>query len=246
MSIGNPIMPSYRKSDRCYSMSVGDRIRERLGELGISGAELARRVGLKQPTISELMTGKSRSSAHLHLIARALKTTPEYLLEEIDDPAPDSPVNDARQSYGHEPAQKGDDMVAVHQIDLSFGLGSAIMDTEIFEDRAETLDFPRSWLRMITPNSPSQLCWARGKGNSMFPTIGDGDVILIDRGQRSLFDSDLIWAVSYGDAATIKRLRPMPDGGVKMMPDNSNVPPETAYDGELNIFGRVIAVVRRL
>lgn len=80
----------------------------------------------------------------------------------------------------------------------------------------------------------------------MYPTIGDGDVILIDRAQREIYDSDLCWAAYYGNTAIIKRLRPMPDGGVKMLSDNQNVSPETAYDGELSIFGRVIAVVKKL
>lgn len=227
-------------------MSLGDRIKERLKALDMSGAELARRAGVAQPTISSLITGKTRSTLHLHAIARVLRTSAEYLLEEVDNPAAGSALSDNHPHYGPEPGQGSDDMVAVHQIDLSFGLGAAIMDTDIFEDQAETLDFPRSWLRMITPNPPSQLCWARGRGDSMYPTIGDGDVILIDRGQRNLFDSDLCWAASYGNAATIKRLRPMPDGGVKILSDNPNVSAEIAYDGELNIFGRVIAVVRRI
>lgn len=228
-------------------MALGDRIRARLKLLDMSGAELARRAGVAQPTISSMMTGKTRNTLHLHSIARVLRTTPEYLLEETDDHSlpegsPPAPVvHDAIQASHHD-----DDMVPVHMIDLSFGMGAAIIDTEIFEDRAETLEFPRSWLRMITPHPPSMLCWSRGRGDSMYPTIGDGDVVLIDRGQREVYDGDLCWAAYYGNTAVIKRLRPMPDGGVKMLSDNPNVAPETAYDGELNVFGRVIAVVRRL
>jgi len=228
-------------------MALGDRIKARLKLLDMSGAELARRAGVAQPTISSMMTGKTRNTLHLHAIARVLRTTPEYLLEETDDhtlvgAVPSDEVPPMVQSA----SSHDDEMVAIHQIDLGFGLGAAIMDTEIFEDRAETLDFPRSWLRMITSNPPTQLCWSRGRGDSMYPTIGDGDVILIDRGQREVYDGDLCWAAYYGNTAVIKRLRPMPDGGVKMLSDNPNVSPETAYDGELNIFGRVIAVVRRL
>lgn len=199
-------------------------------------AGLAKRAGVAVSTINRPFSSVATT--------RLSRTT----LGKLQAAFPDFPgwKKAAAAMAGSAYSAANDDMVAVHQIDLSFGLGSAIMDTEIFEDQAETLDFPRSWLRMISHSPPGQLCWARGKGNSMLPTIGDGDVILIDRSQRNLQDSDLIWAVSYGNAATIKRLRPMPDGGVKMLPDNPNVPPETAYDGELNIFGRVIAVVRRL
>lgn len=211
-------------------------IRELVEYSGLAPATLAKRAGVAPSTVSRPFNGTATTRLGRSVLQKLQAAFPDF--PGWTKPLPMDAVN----------TRPGDsaEMVPVHHIDLSFGLGSAIMDTEIFEDQAETLDFPKSWLRMITASPPNQLCWASGRGNSMYPTIGDGDVILIDRGQRSLLDSDLIWAVSYGDAATIKRLRPMPDGGVKMMPDNPNVPPETAYDGELNIFGRVIAVVRRL
>nr|WP_255355393.1 helix-turn-helix transcriptional regulator [Novosphingobium sp. FSW06-99] len=66
---------------------IGERIKARMAELGISQGYLAREVGVKQPTISALISGKSRSSTHLHLIARALQTTPAYLTGETDDPS---------------------------------------------------------------------------------------------------------------------------------------------------------------
>lgn len=57
----------------------------------ISQSELARRVGITQGTIAGLLSGKSRSSAHLHKIARELGTTPAYLMGETDDPESDVP-----------------------------------------------------------------------------------------------------------------------------------------------------------
>jgi transcriptional regulator with XRE-family HTH domain len=74
-------------------MGVGERIAERLKEAGISQAELARRVSLTQPTINALIRGSSRSSAHLHKIARELGTTPAYLAGETDDPDSDAAVS---------------------------------------------------------------------------------------------------------------------------------------------------------
>ncbi|MFV0642955.1 MAG: helix-turn-helix transcriptional regulator [Sphingomonadaceae bacterium] len=137
-------------------------------------------------------------------------------------------------------------MVEVAEIDLRFGLGAAVMDEDVTETTAEMRAFPKSWLRLITSSPPSQLYWARGVGNSMEPNIGDGEVILIDRSQQSPAFADIYWAIAYGQTGMIKRLRPMPDGSVKILSDNPNVPPETAYDGELHIFGRVIAVVKRI
>ena len=120
------------------------------------------------------------------------------------------------------------------------------LDQEIVEYQAERRPFPRAWLRMVTSTPAEQLYWAQGVGNSMEPTIGDGEVILIDRSKVGSSFGDLYWAVAYGQTGMIKRLRPMPDGSVKILSNNPSVPPEVAYDGELHIFGRVVAVVRRL
>lgn len=80
----------------------------------------------------------------------------------------------------------------------------------------------------------------------MEPKINDGDLILIDRSQTTTAFGDLYWAIAYGQTAMVKRLRPMADGSVKILSDNQNVPPEIAYDGELSVFGRVVAVVKRI
>jgi transcriptional regulator with XRE-family HTH domain len=67
-------------------MVIGERIQHRLDELGLSQAELARRVKLRQSTINGLVRGEQRSSTHLHVIARELKTSTAYLSGETNDP----------------------------------------------------------------------------------------------------------------------------------------------------------------
>ncbi len=73
-------------------MIVGSRILERMEERGLSQAELARRVGMKQPSIFNLIHRGKKGSTKLHLIARELETTPAYLTGETDDPEADTPA----------------------------------------------------------------------------------------------------------------------------------------------------------
>ncbi|RSV15177.1 XRE family transcriptional regulator [Sphingomonas sp. ABOLF] len=70
---------------------IGARIDERLRAAGLSQSELARRVKLRQSTISGLIKGEQRSTTHLHKIARELGTTPAYLEGETEDPQADAP-----------------------------------------------------------------------------------------------------------------------------------------------------------
>lgn len=72
-------------------MIVGERVKERMDAAGLSQAELARRVGMAQPSIFQLIKRGKKGSTKLHVIARELGTTPAYLSGETDDPHADAP-----------------------------------------------------------------------------------------------------------------------------------------------------------
>lgn len=135
------------------------------------------------------------------------------------------------------------DLVPVREIDLAYGMGATYLDVPITE---EVHHFPRAWLRRYTRSAPDKLYFAQGIGDSMEPTLHDSDLLLIDTDQRQLTSADRIWVVTYADCGMIKRLRPVPGGGVEVLSDKKEIPAFTAYDGELVIIGRVVAVQRKL
>lgn len=222
-------------------MIIGARIDALLEEKGWSQAELARRIGVSQATIWKLVNGESRNSKYLVLIARALGTSPEYLLGHTDDPHPGDGWAELPP-----PREAGPDMsqvMMIRQIDLRFGAGATYLDHHVEENLGA---FPRFWVRQFTDAPAEMLVWTRTKGNSMAPTINDGEPILIDMREKSIDDGDLIWAFAYGETGMVKRLRPHPDGSVEILSDNQNVPPARAVDGELHLVGRVVAVLKRV
>jgi phage repressor protein C with HTH and peptisase S24 domain len=220
---------------------VGDRITSRLLAVGLSQAELARRVGVTQPAINHLIKRGSGGSAHLHKIARELETTPEYLSGESDDPQ-------VGRIDGRPPPvarDNGRDDVEIDSIDLAYGMGGTFVD--IGEIEVQKAKFSRTWLRKFTHSAPELLFTTSGVGDSMTPTINDHDLVIVDRSEQlATAMGEKIWAVIYGNVGMIKRLRPMPDGTVKLMSDNQSVRDELATDNDLHIVGRVVAVVRRL
>lgn len=219
-------------------MKIGNRIATRLDELGMSQAELARQVGIKQPSINHLINKGAQGSKHLHEIAKVLQTSPSYLIGETDDPSEGYiPV----PSTAAIAAELG--LVPVREIDLTFGMGARYLDVPVTEN---VRHFSHEWIKQYTRASPEHLLFAQGAGDSMFPTLLDSDLMLIDCSQKSLTMSDKIWVASYAGCGIIKRLRQMPGGGVKILSDNPAVSEETAYDGELSLIGRVVAIVRKI
>ena len=220
-------------------MSELSRIGELLEKRGMTQAALAREVGISTQAIWKLANGHARSSAHLHKIARALGTSPEYLEGETDDPEDRS---QAKLADASPPAAPRQDMVEVAMVDLAYGMGGTYL-AEHPDSRME--EFPLSFLRHFTKADPRQLMIAEGVGDSMAPTIGPSDLVLIDRGQDNLNVNDRIWACAIGEVGMIKRLRVRGDM-VTILSDNPNVPEDQAADGELHLIGRVVGKFSRL
>lgn len=215
-------------------------IRRLVAHAGTNPAAVAKLAGVAVSTVNRPFNGSATNRLGRSALEKLQRAFPDF-----PDWSDDRLADRRLPFHGAQPESKSE-MVEVAGIDLDFGLGAAFMDQEIVEHQAERRLFPRAWLRMVTSTPADQLYWAQGVGNSMEPAIGDGEVILIDRSKVGSSFGDLYWAIAYGQSGMIKRLRPMPDGSVKILSDNASVPPEIAYDGELHVFGRVVAVVKRI
>lgn len=200
---------------------------------GMSQTELAEAIGTTLSTLGKLERGDRRLNMDwLQKISAALDVRPEVLITE-------SSIEEAAESF-----EDDDDDVRIQQWDIAYGMGGGtFMDLPV---TGEAHRFSRSWLRQFTQAPADKVFLATGTGDSMTPTIHDADIVLVDTTQREVRMVDRIWAAAYGQTGIIKRLRPMPDGSVKILSDNPSVTPETAYDGELHIVGRVVAIVRRM
>jgi len=218
-------------------MTIGDRIAARMAELGISQSELAKKVGVSQQAIGKLVNGHVQTSRHLHVIARELGTTPQYLTGETEDPSEGALPTPT-------PEQIADqlDVVLVPELALGYSMGGGSVFTEF--QKLGVVPFQKAWLRGRTGGNFSDLFVARGEGDSMEPTLRDGDIILIDTSQKEINRQDAIWALSYGELGMIKRVRKLPAGGYQINSDNRSVSPIEAYDGEMQVIGRVIWIGR--
>ena len=129
-------------------------------------------------------------------------------------------------------------------IDLAYGMGGTYLEDVDPETRLEP--FPLSFIRRYTKAKADELVIADGLGDSMAPTIGSNDQMLIDRSVDTVRVADQIWAFSFGGVGMVKRLRPRPDGSIAILSDNPSVPEDRAVDDELFVIGRVVAIVRKV
>ncbi len=67
-------------------MSIADRIKEEMNTQGLSQEELARRCGVSQGAISQLLSGKIARPKFLLELSQILNKTPQYLLSGAESP----------------------------------------------------------------------------------------------------------------------------------------------------------------
>ena len=231
---------------------------------GWSAADLARRVvelaqhqgedySLTQQAVSHFEGGKSKSIPRWVSWAKIILLSetrddifksllaPEHVeLLDLLHGATEEKISKAWQILQNSTPSEAPDLVEIAMVDMAYGMGATFADDRIGVD---LVHFPKIWVDQLTHSAPASLAWARGKGDSMAPTINDGDMVLIDRSERRVEDQDLIWAFTIGDMAMIKRLRIRGDK-VTILSDNSEVPADAAHPDEINIIGRITRVVK--
>lgn len=226
-------------------MSIGQRIEERLQALGgpaegFTQSWLAREVGVSQPAINILVRNPEKGTKHLPKIARALRTSPEYLLGETDDPGRGTAIVIQAEEVID---QLGLQMIP--EVNISYGLGAgAFLDSD-YPD-LQMVPFRQDWLRRAIGPGPVDVFLARGLGDSMMPTILDDDDVLVNRAVTAINQQDRIWCVAYGGLGAIKRVRRLPGGMFQLNSDNPAVRPIDLAEDELHVIGRVVWTARRV
>ena len=108
--------------------------------------------------------------------------------------------------------------------------------------------FDERWLKALTATPSSRLSIVRVEGDSMSPTLNDGDDILVDLGDCGERLRDGIYVLRIDDALMVKRLALSPMGRhVTIQSDNPAYPdwPDCDLD-QIACIGRVIWAGRRI
>ncbi|MFP6740511.1 MAG: S24 family peptidase [Alphaproteobacteria bacterium] len=209
-------------------------IRRRMEAGGFNQKSLARAAGLNETAVRDILIGKSQHPRHdtVQKIAGSLECSVIDLIEPGTTPS----ATMARY-------EEDLDFVPTYEVSAAAGDG-IIIDNEYETGR---LAFRHDWLRSITTASTDELAVITVHGDSMYPTLADGDTILVDLSQRGAA-RDGVYIVRFGDFVLVKRLLIDPvRREVTISCDNENYPrlAPVAPD-DVDVAGRVIWVGRRI
>jgi phage repressor protein C with HTH and peptisase S24 domain len=133
-----------------------------------------------------------------------------------------------------------DRFVAVPYVDVrpSMGGGATIEEEPL---AGRPFHFRRAWIRHELRAEPAMLRIMRVEGDSMTPTLLDGDTVLVDLARRSPTPPG-IFVLHDGMGLVAKRLEHLPNSDpptVRIVSDNEHYSPYESTAEEVNIIGRI-------
>jgi phage repressor protein C with HTH and peptisase S24 domain len=192
------------------------------------------RIGLARDAV--VLFTQRRSTVPREKAAQLMQEAAEYQLD----------VDGLEERHGEEypPPSLVGDFVMVPRYDIAGSAGGgAIISSEQVVDY---LAFKSEWVRNTLGVARKDLALISVKGDSMQPTLSDGDMILIDRSRSGVEDSG-VYVLQLEGALMVKRVQRHLDGSLTVMSDNPKYALERVAPGtSLVVLGRVVWVGRRL
>lgn len=190
-------------------MSIGKRIKEVREEKGISQKDLANFVGIKQPTLSALESGKAKSTSNIASFAKKLGVNAywletgrgsKYLASEEEAAA----YEVSKACVIDEDDVFIDDAVRIKRIRLQIKAGMSGYEISQIDEDGQPVFLRLQWLN-ARHYKPENLVALHVYGSSMEPKLFDGDTVVIDLSDTEPRDGE-VYAVNYEGEAVIKRL----------------------------------------
>lgn len=217
---------------------------------GNSVTKLANIAGVKPPSVSDWLNGKTKTlkSGPALRVAKHFGINQQWLTEGIGQMRDLSPSSDTESSVHlaylekaqqHQAGQP--DEIEIRQFDTGGSMGNGVL----LRDQPGVIQSWRvspEWLQKnVRHHTGSEnLCIVTGFGDSMRGMFEPGDPLLVDSGVRSV-EFDAIYFFRVEGEGFIKRLQRIPGEGIRAISENK------AYESwtikphmDFEVFGRVL------
>lgn len=220
-------------------MTIGERIRERRKELGISVDELAEKLGKNRATIYRYESSdiEKLPTTVLEPLSVALRTTPAYLMGWEDTAAaqPDlATVTPVNFELANEP-------IAMKRIAV---IGEVAAGYQCLADM-QVIDYVACDASLL--HTGYEYVYLRVRGDSMEPELHEGDLVLVQV-QDTIESGEYAVVLVDNEDGLVKKIE-IDRTHITLISENPYYPPRRFDREEMNrirIFGKVVSVMRRM
>lgn len=199
-----------------------------------SVADLARAVGVSDNAIYKWVSGRGQPSMmSLVNLSKAAGVSVEWLATGRGAPTKTRP-----EVHAAEPAEA---MVPGRPALRAVNSRGSLQSPQI----VEYLSFQPEWLGRTLNLDARNLALVEVIGDSMSPTIDEGDLVLVDL-RETRFRHDGVYVMRTGGDLAVNRLQRQPDGSLLIRSDNAAYESASVKSDEVSLLGRVVWLGGRL
>lgn len=213
--------------------NIGDRLREVRVQSALNVSELSRMIGVPYKSISNYEKGERKPTVeYLALISEHLGVNTEWLLF---GKGPMFITEESNKKY--DLCSSDYAYIPIYDIRAAAGHGCIVDQETVIDHFAFKLD----WFNNNICGSKKDLVIFTAHGESMEPTIKNGDLIMIDTSDKRIRDG--IFVIRFDDTLLVKRLSLMPKDMLQIKSDNPDHPTYEVSLKDLDSFGVIGKVV---
>ena len=218
--------------------TLSERLTALMAEKGLSQAELARMIGVKQPSIFKILSGQTLNPKNILEIATALGVNPHWL--KTGEGAPDADV------FVFTSEKDDDHTLRVDLLDAELAAHSSGIINAEYPDVISSIFFTHEGVKRILGRTTTDGVYMfKVPTDSMAPTITQNDIVFIDTNVKE-YIGEGVYSFDLNGETYIKRLQRLPTGVIMALSDNPLYHPfeitEELFD-TAKIIGKFIKAV---
>lgn len=204
------------------------RLRQAVKDAG-GNAAVSRSSGLPLNTLNRYLAGRDMKAANMIALAEATKVSLDWLasgrgpmrLGMAEPPHEFRGVLNLADQLQAEQAllRPAAGTVLISRYDARAGAGVPALRVD--EAVIEKISFSESWVRTVLRRNPDHLALIECRGDSMEPTLRDGDVLMIDTSVTEVH-SARIYVLDLDGSLIVKRVQRLVSGGFRIISDNKD------------------------
>lgn len=240
--------------------TLSERMKEALDEAGVSPADLARACQVKPPSVSNWLSGETKSLKASTAIrasdflgvnqlwlteGRGPKRPADETLGKDSSATTPTSIGAMTLATAHSPIV-GNNVVVIRHYDTGGAMGDGGVILRDQPGLIESWTVTPEWIQKNIKNcsAAANLCVVTGFGDSMRPLYEPGDPLIVDTGVKQV-DFDGIYFFRVGNEGFIKRLQRIPGEGLVAISENKAYREWTIRDGmDFEVFGRIVKAWR--
>ena len=206
-------------------MNFGDRLVKARENLGFNQANFSEKIDLAAPSLARYEKNKLNPS--MEFIAK---------LTDMFNINSNWLLTGKGEMFISNDTTKNSDNYFIDLLNVRAGAGEGIYNYVI--ETVDTISLDKSFFR--TPINTNKIKGICVDGDSMEPTLRDGDYVLID--ENINFGTNGIYAIQYGGQILIKRLQFKMDGTILIISDNDKYDKEVFNPKENQLPFQVLGI----